>query len=411
MTADFGTTVGDVLAAVRSGQVSVTEVVTERLAALRAVHERTRAIAAFGDDRALADARRLDEAFAAGGVPGPLHGLPVTIKDWIDVEGFPCAGDSSQVDRWPARDATVVTMLRRAGAVVLAKTHAWGPSSAETRVCHPADLRRTPGGSSTGEGVVVAAGASVFGLGSDSGGSIRLPAAWCGILGLKPTIGRVPGTGHFPRIGALNDGRTQIGPLARHVADLERVLAVIAGPDWHDAGVPPVPLQHSSAAVLERARFAVLAGEEPWWPDADQAAALDRAASSLSAAGMTRTDWQVPWLNEALDITRRYWARSSLSGEQADRQLWDWDRFRRRYLQAAETIDFLLTPVCLEAAPEHREVRGEDFIFTLPASLTGSPAISIPAGTDSRGLPLAVQLVGRPWEDHRVLAAANLLAL
>jgi amidase len=334
----------------------------------------------------------------------------VTIKDWIDVEGFPCAGDTGQVDRWPAQDATVVARLRRAGAVVLAKTHAWGPSSAEARVLHPGDPRRTPGGSSTGEAVVVAAGASVLGLGSDSGGSIRLPAAWCGVLGLKPTAGRVPGTGHFPRTGALNDGRTQIGPLARDVADLERVLAVIAGPDWRDAGVPPVPLQPAADAVLDGARFAVLAGEEPWWPDAGQAAALDRAAAALTDAGLTRTDWQIPWLTEGDDITRRYWARTELSGDEADRQLWDWDRYRRRYLRAAETIDFLLTPTCLEPAPEHRDVRGRDFIFTLPASLTGSPAISIPAGADARGLPLAVQLIGRPWEDHRVLAAANLLA-
>jgi Asp-tRNA(Asn)/Glu-tRNA(Gln) amidotransferase A subunit family amidase len=99
----------------------------------------------------------------------------------------------------------------------------------------------------------------------------------------------------------------------------------------------------------------------------------------------------------------------ALASEQADRQLWDWDRFRRRYLQAAETIDFLLTPACLEPAPLHRAITGEDFIFTLPASLTGSPAVAIPAGTDARGLPLAVQFIGRPWEDHRVLAAARLL--
>jgi amidase len=409
VTAEPGASGSEVLAAIRAGQVSATEVVTAHLAELRAVHERTGAVAAFGDERALADARRLDQVFAASGATGPLHGLPVTVKDWIDVEGFPCAGDRAQTDRWPACDATAVARLRLAGAVVLAKTHAWRPDSAERRVRHPADPDRTPGGSSTGEGVVVAAGGSVLGLGSDSGGSIRLPAAWCGVFGLKPTAGRVPGTGHFPRIGALSDGRTQIGPLARDVADLERVLAVIAGPDWRDAGVPPVPLLPAGATGLGGATFAVLGGEEPWWPEASQAAVLDRAAAALSAAGLTRTGWQLPWLAEALDITTRYWTRSELSGEQADRQLWDWDRFRRRYLQAAETIDFLLMPACLEPAPLHRAITGEAFIFTLPASLTGSPAVAIPAGTDARGLPLAVQLVGRPWEDHRVLAAARLL--
>jgi amidase len=411
MSQELSASAAGVLAAVQAGQVSVTEVVTAQLAALHEVHERTHAIAAFADDRALSDARLLDQAFAAGGHTGPLHGLPVTIKDWIDVEGFPCAGDTGQTDRWPAADATVVARLRRAGAVVLAKTHAWGPRTGPQRVRHPVDPSRSPGGSSTGEGVVIAAGASVIGLGSDSGGSIRLPAAWCGVFGLKPTAGRVPGTGHFPRIGALSDGRTQIGPLARDIDGLERVLAVIAGPDWRDAGVSPVPLLSSAQASLAGATFAVLAGEDGWWPATDQGAALDRAASSLSAAGLVRTGWKVPWLTEALDITRRYWTRTELSGEQADRQLWDWDRFRRRYLRAAEGIDFLLTPACLEPAPPwHRDVTGEDFIFTLPASLTGSPAISVPAGTDARGLALAVQLVGRPWEDHRLLAAASLLA-
>jgi len=262
MTAEPGAPGGDVLAAIKAGQASATEVVAAHLAALHAVHERTGAVTAFCDERALADARRLDQVFAGGGVTGPLHGLPVTVKDWIDVEGFPCAGERGATDRRPACDATAVARLRRAGAVVLAKTHAWGPDSAEGRVRHLADPGRTPGGSSTGEAVVVAAGASVIGLGSDSGGSIRLPAAWCGVFGLKPTAGRVPGTGHFPRTGALSDGRTQIGPLARDVADLERALAVIAGPDWRDAGVPPVPLPPSSAARLEGATFAVLAGEQ-----------------------------------------------------------------------------------------------------------------------------------------------------
>jgi len=197
VTADTTGSVGSLLAAIAAGEATVTEVVAAHLAALHRVSDQTYAIAAFDDERALADARRLDRAYAVGGVTGPLHGLPVTIKDWIDVEGFACAGESGQVDRRPECDATVVARLRQAGAVVLAKSHAWGPRTGARMVRHPADPARTPGGSSTGEAVVVASGASVLGIGSDSGGSIRLPAAWCGVFGFKPTAGRVPGTGHF----------------------------------------------------------------------------------------------------------------------------------------------------------------------------------------------------------------------
>src|SRR5215475_4327526 len=146
------------------------------------------------------------------------------------------------------------------------------------------------------------------------------------LWGLKPTAGRVPLTGHFPRVGALSDGRTQIGPLARSVDDLGLVLEVIVGPDWSDAGVAPVPLALGDEQ-LAGARFAVLLGEDRWWPAAEIAAAVESAAAALTAAGMTQTGWSAPWLAEALDITRRYWSRATLSGADAQRQLWDWDRF------------------------------------------------------------------------------------
>ena len=125
---------------------------------------------------------------------------------------------------------------------------------------------------------------------------------------------------------------------------------------------------------------------------------------------MIRTEWSAPWLVDALDITERYWNRRLSSGADAEQQLWDWDRFRRSFMQAAEHIDFLLTPTVVDVAPLHRPIIGSDFVFTLPASLTGSPAIAIPVGLDSTGLPLSVQVIGRPWEDQRLLAAARLVS-
>ena len=401
---------GELLAAVRTGEVSVEEVVVARLARLHDLDDVTAAIAAFEDDRALADARALDRIQAEGRPLGPLHGLPVTVKDWIDVEGFPCAGEGGRaIGRRPSVDATVVARLRAAGAVVVAKTRTWDDGAPGGAVLHPLDASRMPGGSSSGEAVAVAAGASLLGIGSDSGGSIRLPAAWCGVLGFKPTAGRVPTTGHFPRVGALSDGRTQIGPLAPDLDTIERVLPVIAGPDGHDAGVVPVPLGVADEAGLAGGRFAVLVGDGGWKATPEVVAAVEEAAAALAGAGLERVEWTVPWLDGALDITRRYWGRSQLDGAGVAQQLWDWDRFRRRYLEAVQGIDLLLTPTVAGVAPRRREVTGEDFVFTLPASLTGSPAISLPAGAGADGLPLAVQLIGRPWEDHRVLAAARTL--
>jgi amidase len=399
----------DLLTALRRGEISATSAVSACLDALRQVDGQTNAVAFREDERVLDDARQLDQAFARQGATGPLHGLPVTVKDWIDVEGFPCEGDSGPVGRRPARDATVVARLRQAGAVIVAKTQAWGPDRDPGRVRHPADHSRIPGGSSTGEAVVVAAGASPLGFGSDSGGSVRLPAAWCGACGFKPTAGRVPTTGHYPRVGPLSDGRTQIGPLARRVADLELALPVICGPDWQDSGTAPVPLQDPSRASLAGSRYAVVLSEEDWVPAAQLAAAVDQAAALLDAAGLTRTSWPAPWLAEAMQITLQYWtrARGQLPGSDANRLLEDWERYRRHYLRAAEHVDLLLTPTVLETAPEHRAITGTDYVYTLPASLTGSPAVSIPAGRDPAGMPLSVQLIGRPWEDHVVLAAAR----
>ena len=119
--------------------------------------------------------------------------------------------------------------------------------------------------------------------------------------------------------------------------------------------------------------------------------------------------WIDSWLDDGLDVTERYWDRIGLTGAEAARQLWDWDRYRRRYLQAAEHVDLVLSPAAKEAAPVDREIGREDFLFTLPASLTGSPAVVVPWGRDDAGMPLSVQIVGRPWEDHRVLAAARVL--
>lgn len=397
----------DVLGPLRRGDVTAVERVGRQLELLRRAHAVTNGVAAFEDARALADAAALDRAFAESGPVGPLHGLPVTVKDWIDVEGFPCAGETDDHDRRPAHDATVAARLRRAGAVVVAKTRPWGG------VAHPRDPARTVGGSSSGEAALVAAGASMLGVGSDSGGSVRLPAAWAGVCGLRPTAGRVPTTGHYPRVGPRSDGRTQIGPLAASVADLELALSVLAGPDGRDMGAAPVPLRSSDAVEIAGLRIAVALGEGPWQPEPSVAAAVERAADALVAAGARRVPWEFRWLGPAWDITQRYWARAGerpgLTGADVARELWDWDRFAYRYLEATQDVDLILAPATAGPAPPHGEIDGAYFVFLMPASLVGVPAVALPAG-EERGLPISVQLVGRAWEEHVLFAAGRAIA-
>ncbi len=401
----------DAVSFTRSGLVSAVEAVADQLELLHRCHESLHAVESFEDDYALREAARLDALFVQDRDQiGPLHGLAITVKDWIDVAGFPCAGTTGPQNRRPAADATVIRRLREAGAVVIAKTKAWGPAWPDSQsVRHPTHSDRTPGGSSTGEAVAVAARGSLVGVGSDSGGSIRLPAAWCGVFGFKPTAGLVPTTGHFPKVGERHDGRTQIGPIARTIADLRLLLEVIAGPDGLDSAAPPVRLNWETVSSRP-STFAVVARDPAVGPvDVDVLAALDSTATRLERFGLARVDWTAPWLTEGFDITRRYWNRSKLSGAEVDQHLSDWDRFRYRYRRASETVDFLLTPTTTSVAPVQGPVELEHFVFTVPASLTGSPAIAIPIAMSADNLPISVQVIGRPWEDPQVLAVAEML--
>lgn len=365
------------------------------------------AVVARDDPAALRAAAELD---AQGPGGSAVWGLPVTVKDWIDVAGLPCLGASADwVGRIPDQDATVVARLRAAGAIVVAKTHP-GPVHPVHGECrHPADASRSPGGSSSGEAALLGAGATRVGIGSDSGGSIRLPAAWCGVAGLRPSSGLVPLTGHFPPVGPRADGRTVIGPLASRVADLGRVLAVIAGPDGADGGCVPVPLRHPDRVQARRLRIAVVGGEGTWRPAASTLAAVGRAGAALARRGALLLGEVLPaHLEESLDITQRYWNRRRLTGAQADRQLADWDRLATRFAQVAADLDVVIGPVVRDIAPVRRRLTGADYIFTLPWSLTGWPAVSVPAGPDpATGLPLAVQVAAPRFHDHVALAVAG----
>jgi len=387
--------------------VTVVDAISRALGRLDAAAH-LEAVVARDDSAALAAAAELERS----GARGPLAGLGVTVKDWIEVAGLPCEGEAVQrTGHVPSRDATAVRRLRAAGAVVLAKTQPGAHHSVHGTCHHPLDPARTPGGSSSGEAALVGAGASVLGLGSDSGGSIRLPAAWCGACGLKPTFGLVPVTGHRPRVGGRHDGRTVIGPLAARVDLLGVALEAIAGPDGRDPDAVPVALGNPADVPVEGLRVAVVRGEGEWTPAGSTGDAVEIALRTLASLGATILEGALPQhLDESLDLTRRYWDRAELPGAEADRQLWEWDRFRVRLLRAVADVDVVVGPVVQDVAPLRRELTGADYVFTLPWSLTGWPAVSLPYGTDpATGLPLAVQVAAKPWQDHVALAVAAAL--
>ena len=265
------------------------------------------------------EARALDADLSRGLLRGPLHGVPFSVKDWIETAGLICAaGDVRRRDFVPDRDATAVARLRSAGAILLGKTNVLASSPVYGRTNNPYDLRRSPSESSSGEAALIAAGGSPLGLGSDSGGSIRTPAHACGIAGLKPTTGRVPLTGHAPPISGLNDPRTVIGPMARYVEDLALALELIQGPDGRDPGTVPVPLGDWHKVDLTTLRVATYTRHAGAEPGPDVVAAVASAAEALAAVGApARCEVLPPRIDETYPITRDYWRRPE--SEEADR--------------------------------------------------------------------------------------------
>ena len=406
--------------AIRELRLSSREVVEAHLRRIDAVNPKINAVAQLVAESALSQAADADNAIARGDRFGPLHGVPFTVKDWIEVAGVVCAaGSPERKDFIPRKDATVVSRMRDAGAIVLAKTIDGHDNAVYGHPNNPYDLARTPGGSSSGEAALIAAGGSPLGLGSDSGGSIRYPAHCCGIAGLKPTNGRVPLTGHFPRINPLADPRTQIGPMARQVEDLALVLPIISGPDYRDASVIPVPLQDWKRVNVADLKLAMYTELPDASPTLETVATVGVAAATLKEAGAEIEEATPPRIEEAFEITRAYWRRPeshswnewattqehTLTPDQIERSLFAWDRLRRDFLAYMRRFDAIICPAA--AGPAGIGPAAEiDFIHTLPYSLTGYPCVVVRAGASPEGLPIGVQIVARPWRDDVALAVA-----
>ncbi len=434
---------------VRDGVVSPSELLEAHLQQIERRNPSINAFTAVAADRARAEAREREAQLARGEPLGLLHGVPLTVKDSFDVAGLPTrAGSRLRSATSVDCDAAVVARLRAEGAIILGKTNT--PellANYETenfltgRTNNPWDAARTPGGSSGGEAAAIAAFCSPGGVGTDGGGSIRVPAHFCGIAGLKPTPGRIPVTGHFPSVGYPGGLLGVAGPLARNAIDLRLLFAAMAGFDPQDPFSTPVPLRRPD---LGRPRIGVCeqfyaAPVDPEIRDAvRRAAALFEDAgldvSEFAMTGLERTpnvwaflfsDWPAvetrKWLegreSEAHWTLLEFLSRSEPpTAAQILQNLAARDRLRAALLRQMEQVPVLLMPVCGIPAFRHRERRwtvdGREiglFQAMMPAVLAnvlGLPAVTVPMQVTSGGLPVGVQLLGKPFEDELLLEVA-----
>lgn len=410
----IGASAGWLARAIRTRKVSSVEVVRAHLEHIHTVNPRLNAVVFATAESAVKEARNADRRGARpDAVLGPLHGVPFTAKDIFNTAGLPTtAGLRMLRSRVPDHDATVVARMRRAGAILIGKTNcppagageeSWNSVHGGTR--NPYDVNRTPGGSSSGEAAIIAAAGSPLGLGSDSGGSIRMPAHYCGIVALKPTAGLVPVTGAYALPGGLSDPRSQAGPMARYVADLAIALRVLAGPDGIDSAVVPVPVPRRTPK-LEGLRVAWYADDGMAKPTKAIAETVRAASKALADAGCVVTEERPPALTEAWQVTLGYWGRKHMSH---DRLYKRWDGFRSGLLKFMARFDLILSPVAADVAPLYRAqpVADHRFSYTVPYSLTGNPCVVVRAGTSPENMPIGVQVVAQNWHDTTALKAAT----
>jgi amidase len=408
---------GALAAAVARRDVAAAELVAAALERIEATAATVNAVVQADGERALATAALADARLARGEPARVLEGVPFTAKDNLEAAGLPMAiGVPARRGLVPDRDATVVARLRAAGAILVGKTNCppWG-GGIETdnpvygRTSNPYDLARTPGGSSGGEAAAVASGCSALGVGTDSGASVRLPAHFCGLAALKPTAGLVPVSGAIDDegpFGGLADPRTQVGPLARTVADVALALRVIAGPDGRDGGTVPLAVGDPAAVDLRGARVAIWCEQAT----AATAAAVAAAGAALRAAGARVAAEAIPPGGHAItiDVWRSY--GDEVSAPELYAILRRWDAYRGAMAAFATTHDLVLCPTFAGPAPLHGQTRPpgtpEPTGYTTPFSLAGWPAATVRAGTSPEGLPIGVQLAAPPWRDDAALAAA-----
>lgn len=439
---------------IREKKVSATEAVKAAIAQIEKVNPRINAVVQTCFERALQEARAADDALAAGRIQGALHGVPFTIKDSIDTEGVISTGGTVGRQFYvPPQDATVVARVRAAGAILLGKTNtpeftlAGGgiPGISTTAniiygiTKNPYDLRRSTAGSSGGAGAIVAAGGASFDIGSDYGGSIRMPAHNNGIAGLKPTFGRVPRTGHIVDFGGIFDSWQELGPMARRVEDLGLIGELLSGPDDLDAAMVPMPWNDPAAVEVKSLRVGFYAANGVADITPETIEIVKKVASYFSDLGCSvKEDYPKSIIMELEEIRSKIspvsgpgllrlaekWGTKAISPTITARAsqtlpttaeltelLEKQDANRSRLLSWMQSYDIVINPAM--AKPAQPLNAGVDPNARRPGTsymgvhnTSGYPVAVVRAGTSPEGLPIGVQIIGQPWTEDKVLAAA-----
>lgn len=439
----------EIAAMIRNREVSAVDVVKACYARIDAVNPKINAVVATCRERALAEAAEADAMLAAGKSKGALHGVPFTVKDSFDTAGVVSTGGTlGRKEFVPGKDATVVARARAAGAILLGKTNTpeftLGGGARGTynlvygQTYNPYNTKYNPAGSSGGAGAIVAAAGAYFDIGSDYGGSIRSPANVNGIAGIKPTLGRVPRTGHIVGYGGAFDSFQETGPMARRVADLMLLMSILSGPDDWDATMAPVPLGDATKVELKKLRVAYYVNDGISTPTAEIQALVKQCVGYFKDLGCKVTEDKPPKIKELAEARRKFSGASdgdhmrrllkahdtlqaspglNLSGnELPSGEFTYWceamDAIKSEQLTWLEQYDLIICPVNANppkpVPPEFTRPPGSsNGGYTSQYNTTGWPAGVVRAGTskDEVGLPLGIQVIGQPWRDDVVLAA------
>ena len=446
---------------IRAKEVSPVEVVEAHIQRIEEVNPKLNAFVTLTFDSAREAARHSEQRITRGEDVGLMEGVPISIKDTIETAGvLTVSGTQLRETFVPERDAPVVAKLKRAGAIILGKTNV--PELAMDyrsenlvfgRTNNPWDLECVPGGSSGGEGAAIASGCSAGGVGSDLGGSIRVPSHFCGIVGLKTTPGRIPGSGHFPaNVGPFALGAS-LGPMARRVEDLALMLRVLAGFDPSDSASVPLPFRSRTGNKDERdERFRRVM----WYTDDGitpvtkaTKETVERAAQALAGLGYEVEERRPAGLERAFDLWFAWLGVAGVGGllgmfkdkEELmgplmkglarvaesrtltlDQYMSAWvgrDMLRASVVNEMMDCPIILAPVVARPAFRHDqhdfEIEGQPveylkmFSYAQAYNVLGLPAVVVPAGRSPEGLPIGVQIVGRPFDEEDILITAALL--
>ncbi|MGI4776412.1 MAG: amidase [Janthinobacterium lividum] len=383
---------------------------------IKEVNPLINAVIRFDEDKALAKASAADKLLAEGHILGPLHGIPFTAKDWLETKEFiSTAGMEERRNYLPKEDATVITRLQNAGAILLGKTNVPynGTSATENPIFgttnNPYNLKYSPGWSSGGEAAIISAGGTAFGVGSDSGGSIRTPCHFCGIAGLKASTGRIPATGHFPEIGGFMDPRSQIGPLARYVKDLAYLFPIIAGGNGKDPYVVETP--YFLTPSLSSLNLAYYVNHHNITPIQDIAKITQECAEFVKKDVKTISLNEPKALSSVMDLTNTYWNiyKGSVGTKEYLELTKKWDQFRKEMWIYMQPYDAIITPVATSTAHPHKDTPAENIVYTLTYSLLGWPCVVVRVGTSEQGLPINIQVVAKPFHEEICLLIASRL--